>query len=67
MTQAPKKKKGFPKRLSYQDDDDEDMDLNVQMVPLEDGFVAETGIDCTLTQEAQEAGDAYAPYLPVSS
>ena len=36
------------------------------MIPLEDDFVPETGIDCTLTQEAEEAGDVYAPYMPVS-
>ena len=68
MIKGPKKKKGFPKRKDYEDDDEDadEEDLNFQMVVLEDNFVAETGIDCTLTQEAEEAGDVYAPYLPVS-
>ena len=74
ILKGPKKTDEFPKRISYyedyddedDDDDEEPADLNVQMIPLEDDFVPETGIDCTLTQEAEEAGDVYAPYMPVS-
>jgi len=72
ILKGPKKTDEFPKRISYyedyddedDDDDEEPADLNVQMIPLEDDFVPETGIDCTLTQEAEEAGDVYAPYMP---
>ena len=69
VTERPKKTVEY-KRKGYtmleEDDEDDDVDLNVQMVPLQDNFLPETGIDCTLTQEAEEAGDVYAPYLPVS-
>jgi len=68
VTEGPKSnKKELPKRKAYtglDDDDDYDDDLNVQAIPLEDGFVPETGITCTLTQEAEEAGDVHAPSLP---
>jgi len=67
VTERPKKTVEY-KRKGYtmleEDDEDDDVDLNVQMVPLQDNFLPETGIDCTLTQEAEEAGDVYAPYLP---
>merc|ERR1712226_1277111 len=60
-------KEGIPKRKSYtmvEEDDDDDTDLNAQMVLLEDNFVLEAGIDCSLTQEAEEEGLVYAPYFP---
>ena len=69
VTEGPKKtgdcqRKGYT--MVEEDDEDDEVDLNVQMIPLQDDHVSETGIDCTLTQEAEEAGDVYAPYLPVS-
>merc|ERR1719333_1459987 len=68
VTKGPPKTTKLPKRLGYTDveeeDEDGDVPLNLQMGPLEDDFVAEPSVQCTLTQEAAEAGNAYAPYFP---
>lgn len=70
VTEIPAKT-GLPKRKSYdpllEDDEEDDVNLNAQMIPIEDDFVAETGIDCTLTQEAEEAGNVYAPHFPIDA
>lgn len=67
VTEGPKKTGEFQRKgytMVEDEDEDDEVDLNVQMIPLQDNHVPETGIDCTLTQEAEEAGDVCTPYLP---